>query len=95
MYVTLDLAILVLVAEVLEEFDEYLVFCLFTALNFRMELCVEYALEIGGFDGSTAVLVELQESFVNNCLSPFIRFALIALKEMSVIHGFQSRTRRN
>ena len=74
--ISLDLSIVVSVTEVLEEFQEHLVFGLLAVLHLGVHAAVVDALEVGGGDFAITVLVELKEGLVNHSLSPLVELAL-------------------
>lgn len=79
--VSLDSAVTVLVAEVLEELQEDLVFGELTALHLGVHAAVVDAAKVGGGDLTAAISVELEEGLVNHGLSLGVQGALSITNE--------------
>lgn len=71
-----NFSIFVFVTEVGQELEEDFILSHFTRDNLRVEAAIIGSLKISGFNGTVSILIEFQESLIDESLSFLVEFAL-------------------
>jgi hypothetical protein len=79
-FLAVNFTVTVFVTEVSEELEEDLVLSHLSGDNLRVHVGGVDSLEIGGLDGTVAIVVELEEGLVNHSLSFIVESSLFTFK---------------